>query len=178
MDYKVRFFDYPLQFKSREQEYLEVIRATLSKGSYILGKELEKFEQDFARFIGARYSIGVGNCTDGLLLSLYALGISQGDEVITVSHTFVATIEVIVALGAKPIFVDIAEDHNMDVEQVEDAITLLKQKNLRENVIIEVSGGIHPENIVDYLLSNPDIRSSGQLTQFPSEEVDFSLRFD
>ena len=50
--------------------------------------------------------------------------------------------------------------------------------NLRDDVIIEVSGGINPENIVDYLLSEPDVISSGQLTQFPSEQVDFSLRFD
>ncbi|MFX1428281.1 MAG: carboxylating nicotinate-nucleotide diphosphorylase [Promethearchaeota archaeon] len=73
---------------------------------------------------------------------------------------------------------DIIMLDNFTPDQVEDAITLLKQNNLRENVIIEVSGGIHPENIVDYLLSEPDIISSGQLTQFPSEFVDFSLRFD
>jgi nicotinate-nucleotide pyrophosphorylase (carboxylating) len=73
---------------------------------------------------------------------------------------------------------DIIMLDNFTPDQVEDAITLLKQNNLRENVIVEVSGGIHPENIVDYLLSEPDIISSGHLTQFPSEYVDFSLRFD
>jgi nicotinate-nucleotide pyrophosphorylase (carboxylating) len=73
---------------------------------------------------------------------------------------------------------DIIMMDNFGPDQVEDAIDLLKQNNLRDNVIIEVSGGIHPENIVDYLLSEPDVISSGQLTQFPSEMVDFSLRFD
>lgn len=73
---------------------------------------------------------------------------------------------------------DIIMMDNFSPDQVEDAINLLKQNNLRDNVIIEVSGGINPENIVDYLLSEPDVISSGQLTQFPSEQVDFSLRFD
>ncbi|MFX1279506.1 MAG: carboxylating nicotinate-nucleotide diphosphorylase [Promethearchaeota archaeon] len=73
---------------------------------------------------------------------------------------------------------DIIMLDNFTPDQVEDAITLLKKNNLRESVIIEVSGGIQPENIVDYLLSEPDIISSGQLTQFPSEYVDFTLRFD
>jgi len=73
---------------------------------------------------------------------------------------------------------DIIMMDNFNPDQVEDAINLLKQNNLRDKVIIEVSGGINPENIVDYLLSEPDVISSGQLTQFPSEQVDFSLRFD
>ena len=73
---------------------------------------------------------------------------------------------------------DIIMMDNFNPDQVEDAINLLKQNDLRDKVIIEVSGGIHPENIVDYLLSEPDVISSGQLTQFPSEQVDFSLRFD
>ncbi|GAG53565.1 unnamed protein product [marine sediment metagenome] len=73
---------------------------------------------------------------------------------------------------------DIIMMDNFSPDQVEDAINLLKQNNLRDKVIIEVSGGINPENIVDYLLSEPDVISSGQLTQFPSEQVDFSLRFD
>ena len=73
---------------------------------------------------------------------------------------------------------DIIMMDNFSPDQVEDAINLLKQNNLRDKVIIEVSGGINPENIVDYLLSEPDVISSGQLTQFPFAQVDFSLRFD
>ncbi|MFX1238407.1 MAG: carboxylating nicotinate-nucleotide diphosphorylase, partial [Promethearchaeota archaeon] len=73
---------------------------------------------------------------------------------------------------------DIIMLDNFTPDQVMDAITLLKQNNLRDKKIIEISGGIHPENIVDYLLSEPDVISSGQLTQFPSEKADFSLRFD
>lgn len=83
--------------------------------------------------------------------------------------------EVLIAAknGADIIMLD-----NMTPNQVEDAINLLKKNNLRDKVIIEVSGGINIENIVDYLQSSPDIISIGELTQFPSEKVDLSLRFD
>ncbi len=123
MDYKIKFFDYPLQFKVNETEYMEIIKDVLSRGAYILGEDLSKFEENLAKFVGSKYAIGVGNCTDALLLSLHAAGIGHGDEVITVSHTFVATVEVIKFLGAEPVFVDIADDHNMDVKFIEDTIT-------------------------------------------------------
>ena len=67
---------------------------------------------------------------------------------------------------------------NMNPDQLEDDINLLKKNNLRDKIIVEISGGITQENIVDYLLSEPDVISSSLLTQFPSEQVDFSLRFD
>lgn len=73
---------------------------------------------------------------------------------------------------------DIIMLDNMDPNQVKDAIDLLKKNNLRDNVIIEVSGGITQENIMDYLIALPDLISTGELTQFPSERVDLSLRFD
>ncbi len=120
---KVRFFDYPLQFKKYEKKYMEVIKRTFEKGAYILGEDLEVFEKNLAKFVGAKYAIGVGNCTDALLLSLLAAGIGPGDEVISVSHTFIATIEVIKFVGATPVFVDISDDHNMNVDLVEAVIT-------------------------------------------------------
>ncbi len=73
---------------------------------------------------------------------------------------------------------DIIMLDNMGPDQVEDAINLLKRHNLRNEIIVEVSGGITQENFVDYLLSEPDVISSSMITQFPSEHVDFSLRFD
>ena len=73
---------------------------------------------------------------------------------------------------------DIIMLDNMSPDQVEDVIKLLKEHNLRENIIIEISGGINEDNIVDYLISSPDIISTSELTQFPSEKVDLSLRFD
>lgn len=73
---------------------------------------------------------------------------------------------------------DIIMLDNMSPDQVEDAITIIRNHELRDNVIIEVSGGINKENIVDYIIANPDIISIGNLTQFPSTQVDLSLRFD
>jgi len=123
MDWKVRFFDYPLQFKAHEREYMDIIHDTLSRGAYILGEDSTSFEKNLAHFVGAKYAIGVGNCTDALLLSLKAAGIGPEDEVITVAHTFVATVEVVKLLGARPILIDIADDHNMNVDLVDAAIT-------------------------------------------------------
>lgn len=123
MKWKIKFFDYPLQFKIHEKEYMKIIKDVLSRGAYILCEEVERFEHNLAKFVGVKYAIGVGNCTDALLLSMHAAGIGRGDEVITVSHTFVATVEVIKFLGATPIFVDIADDHCMNVDLVESAIT-------------------------------------------------------
>ncbi|MHA1670994.1 MAG: carboxylating nicotinate-nucleotide diphosphorylase [Promethearchaeota archaeon] len=73
---------------------------------------------------------------------------------------------------------DIIMLDNMNPDQVEDAISILKRNKVREMVIVEVSGGITLDNIVDYVISEPDIISSSELTQFPSEKVDISLRFD
>jgi len=82
------------------------------------------------------------------------------------------------ALVAAESGADIIMLDNMSPDQVEDVIKLLKEHNLRENIIIEISGGINEYNIVDYLISSPDIISTSELTQFPSEKVDLSLRFD
>jgi len=123
MKTKVKFFDYPYQFLEHEEEFTRIFREVCGKGAFILGEEVERFEEEFAEFVGAKHAIGVGNCTDGLLLSLHATGVGPGDEVISVSHTFVATSEVIQLLGAEPVFADIADDHNMDVDAVEELIT-------------------------------------------------------
>lgn len=123
MSMKIPFFDYPQQFIENRDEYMRIFEDVCSRGAFILGEDLEKFEANFAAFTGAKHAIGVGNCTDGLLLALRAATIGPGDEVITVSHTFVATIETIIAVGANPVFVDIADDHNMDADMIENAIT-------------------------------------------------------
>jgi dTDP-4-amino-4,6-dideoxygalactose transaminase len=123
MKQTVNFFDYPLQFKLHEDEYRDILLDTLSRGAFLLGEDTHRFEENLAKFVGTKYAVGVGNCTDAILLSLIAAGIGPGDEVISVSHTFVATIEVMKFLGANPVFVDLAEDHNMNVDLVEAAIT-------------------------------------------------------
>jgi len=107
-----------------KHEIDEAIQRVLNSGWYILGKEVSTFEEEFAAFIGVPHAIGVGNGTDALELALRACGIGAGDEVITVSHTAVATVAAIELVGATPVFVDIETDsYTLDVKQVEAVLS-------------------------------------------------------
>lgn len=123
MIYKVPFVNYPEHYRRIWNEVMEAIMEVLSKGDLILRDQLRQFEENVTSFIGAKYAIGVNSGTDALFLSLKAIGIGPGDEVITVAHTFVASVAVIIHSGATPILVDIGDDMNMDVEQVEQVIS-------------------------------------------------------
>ncbi len=123
MDWKVKYIDYPTQFRNMETEIVDTIKTVLSNGDLMLRQQLEDFEAHFAAFVGTKYAVGVSNCTDALHLSLRAANVGPGDEVITVSHTFVATAEAIHHAGGTPVFVDIGDDHNINVDLVEEAIT-------------------------------------------------------
>jgi len=103
---------------------LDTMTDVLDSGNYILGKKGEKLEKSIANFIETPFSLGVGNGTDALILSLLALDIGPGDEVITTPFTFFATAEAIARVGAKPVFVDIERDtYNIDPHKIESAIT-------------------------------------------------------
>jgi dTDP-4-amino-4,6-dideoxygalactose transaminase len=123
MQWKVRYIDYPAAFKKIEPEVMETIHTVLTNGDLMLRQQLRDFEENLARFCGTKYAIGMSNCTDALHLSLRAAGIGAGDEVISVSHTFVATIAAIHHSGAAPVLIDIGDDHNMDAAKIEAAIT-------------------------------------------------------
>jgi len=123
MAWKVKYIDYPAHYAKMRAEVLDTIDETLSAGDVMLRRQLSDFEEDLATFVGTKYAVGVGNCTDALHLSLRAADIGPGDEVITVSHTMVATAEAIHHAGATPVLVDIDDDHNMDVGQLASAIT-------------------------------------------------------
>ena len=122
--YKVPFVNVPLQYKNLKEEILKTFDDVLSRGDLILRKDVEEFEKTIAGFVGVKYAVGLNSGTDTMFLALKALGIGQGDEVITVSHTFVASIAVIVQSGANPILVDVKEDFTIDVDEIEKAITL------------------------------------------------------
>lgn len=117
---------FSLQRQNRllSRELKEAIARVIKKGNFILGEEVEKFEEEFAAFIGTKYAVGVGSGTDALFLSLLSLDIGPGDEVITLSNTAVPTCSAISMAGAKPVFVDIDSTYyTMDVKQVEAAIS-------------------------------------------------------
>lgn len=94
-------------YDTHRAEILDAIHGVLDKGWYILGEKVTAFEQAFAQFLGATHCTGVANGTDALALALRAVGVSPGDEVITVSHSAVATVAAIEQIGAVPVFADI-----------------------------------------------------------------------
>lgn len=106
-----------------ESEIMGTIKMVLSQGDLMLRQQLRDFESNLAAFVGTRYAVGTSNCTDAMHLSLRAAGVGPGDEVITVSHTFVATAAAIHHVGASPVLVDVGDDHNMDSDAVESAVT-------------------------------------------------------
>ena len=112
----------PQQFQDSE-EVIDEIRKLVVRGDFTLGSAVNEFEAEFKKISNARYAIGVGSGTDALFLSLKALGIKEGDEVITTPYTFYATIGAIVTAGAIPKFVDIGSDYNIDSNLIEEAIT-------------------------------------------------------
>ena len=112
------------QHETYAREYEEAALRVLRSGQYIGGNEVISFEEEFADYYGAKYGISCGNGTDALVLSLRALGIGRGDEVITVAWTFFATAESIAAVGATPVFIDVCEDtYCMNPSLIEAAIT-------------------------------------------------------
>jgi len=123
MIFKVPFVNYPAQYRAIEGEIDAAIKEVLSQGDLILREQLRKFEENIAGFISTKYAVGVSSGTDALILSLRSAGIGAGDEVITVAHTFVATIAAIVHCGATPVLVDIDDDYNMNVDLLKQAIT-------------------------------------------------------
>jgi dTDP-4-amino-4,6-dideoxygalactose transaminase len=123
MGYRVPFVDPRTHYRRLKAEIDAAIVDCLSKGDLIYRQQLRTFEEHFAEFVGVRYAIGVNSGYHALHFSLLAAGIGPGDEVVTVAHTFVATVSAIVHCGAKPVLVDVGADYNMDISQLERAIT-------------------------------------------------------
>jgi len=120
----VPFIDLARQHKPLKKELTETFERILDSNQFILGEVVEQFEKEVASYVGAKYAIGVSNCTNALLLSLRALGIGSGDEVITTPFTFVATAEVIAILGAQPVFCDIdPQTFNIDPAEISAKIS-------------------------------------------------------
>lgn len=120
----MKFLDLKAQYKSIKKEIDIGIKQVLGKGVFIGGEEVEKFEKEVAKFCGTKYALGVNSGTDALYLSLKALGIVSGDEIVTTPFTFIATAEVIAKLNAKPVFADInPKTFNIDSSKIEEVIT-------------------------------------------------------
>ena len=119
----IPFVDLKAQYDSIKDEIDEAIQNVLNNTSFIMGEELKKFEVEFARFCDVKYAIGVANGSDALILALRACEIGEGDEVITVPHTFISTAEAISNVGGKVVFVDInPKTYTIDVSKIKEKI--------------------------------------------------------
>ena len=121
---KLEFTNLKIQYKKLENEIIAALKEVMESSAFINGPQVKKFEEELANYCGTKFAIGVSSGTDALLLSLMAIDVQPGDEVITTPFTFIATAEVIALLKAKPVFVDIDEKtYNIDVSKIEEKIT-------------------------------------------------------
>jgi dTDP-4-amino-4,6-dideoxygalactose transaminase len=120
----VPFVDLKAQCQTIAAEVDEAMRRVVADADFILGKDVELFEQEFAAYCEAKYAVGLDSGISALELALRAFGIGEGDEVITVSHTFIASVSSISFTGARPVFVDVdPKTYTMDAAQIEAALT-------------------------------------------------------
>jgi UDP-2-acetamido-2-deoxy-ribo-hexuluronate aminotransferase len=120
----IPFVNLPAQYAALKHDIQVRMQRVLDHGQYIMGPEVQELEQALAAYTGARHCITVGSGTDALVVSMMALGIGAGDEVITVPFTFAASAEAIVLVGATPVFIDVEADTAlMDANLIEAAIT-------------------------------------------------------
>jgi dTDP-4-amino-4,6-dideoxygalactose transaminase len=120
----VPLFDTRTPLAPHKPAIIERIAAVVQGGRYVLGPEVDAFEQELAAYLGVKHTIGVGNGTDALAISLRALGVAPGDDVVLPSFTFYATAEAVVDIGAKPVFCDVDRDtRNVTADTVRAALT-------------------------------------------------------
>lgn len=137
----------------------ERFRAVLDSGVYVLGPELEAFEREFANYLGVKHVIGVGNGTDAIVLALKALGVGPGDDVVVPSFTFFASVEPIVAVGARPVFCDIdLETFCVNADTVEAALT----KNTKAVIAVDLFGNPTDVENIERNVGLPVIEDAAQ----------------
>jgi dTDP-4-amino-4,6-dideoxygalactose transaminase len=120
---KIKFNDFKKEYAANKKEYLDATSRVFDSGWYILGKEVKSFEEQFAKYLGVKYCIGVANGLEALQIAMMSLDLGRGDEVITTPVSAVATTLAILAVGATPVFVDTDENGQIDSSKIEKAIT-------------------------------------------------------
>jgi len=120
---KIPYVNLNLQWRKEKRDLIKIIDQTLANDDWVGGKNIDKFEKNISKLCNTKYAASLNSGTDALTLGLYLLGVRRGDEVITTPNSFVASTAVVVHLGAKPVFVDVLEDQNMNPDLLEKAIT-------------------------------------------------------
>jgi dTDP-4-amino-4,6-dideoxygalactose transaminase len=134
--YKVPFVDPRRHYRRLQRDIDEAISGCLSRGDLIMRQQLRDYEAHLADFVGTRYAVGLNSGFHALHFALVAAGVGPSDEVVTVAHTFVATISAIVHTGAAPVLVDVGPDYNMDMDALAKAVT----SNTRAVIPVHLNG--------------------------------------
>lgn len=136
MAYKVKFVNPSKNYEMIKDEIDAAYFEVMSKGDFIDRGQLKRFEENLAEFVGTKYAVGLNSGYDALHVSLRAVGIGLGDEVIVPAHTFVATCSAVVNVGAMPVLVDVTKDFNIDCDKIEEVIT----KKTKAIIPVHLSG--------------------------------------
>jgi dTDP-4-amino-4,6-dideoxygalactose transaminase len=120
---EIPYINLKAQHQQIKDEMVSAFTRVLDHANFILGREVEQFEQETAGYCGTKYAVGVNSGTDALFLCLKAYGVGSGDEVITAPNSFLASASVIVAAGARPVFVDVRDDLNIDPDLIKEKIS-------------------------------------------------------
>ncbi len=123
MKWKVPYINFGRQFKKQEKLHLSKFKDIMNRGDFVLRGEVEKFEKTVSKYLGVKYVVSVNSCTDAILLTLGSLGFKRGSEIISVAHTYVATLSAIKHVAAKPVLADISNDFNINPSSIERLIT-------------------------------------------------------
>ena len=119
----IPYVNLSFQWLSEKKKLLPIIDKVFSSGDWVGGKEIEKFEKNISKVCNTKYAVALNSGTDALTFGLHMLGVKRGDEVITVPNSFIGSTAAIVHLGAKPVFVDVLPDQNINPNLIEEAIT-------------------------------------------------------
>ena len=120
---KIPYVNLSLQWKHEKSNLLKIIDRALSTGNWVEGESVKIFEKKIAKLCSTKYAVALNSGTDALTIGLHLLGVKKGDEVITVPNSFIASTAVIVHLGARPVFVDVLQDQNINPDLIENVIT-------------------------------------------------------
>jgi len=138
----IKFFDFKREHSELKDHLNVIIDNVLNNGSFIIGNEVQKFESQFSEYIGTKYGLGVNSGSDALFMAIKSLDIGEGHEVITVSHTFISTVDAISRNNAIPVFVDIdPTTYCIDISEIESHIT----DKTRAIIVVHLYG--HPADM-------------------------------
>ena len=120
---KIPYVDLKIQWANEKRELLPIIEKILSKGTYVIGSEIDLFEKNVAKICGVKYAVALNSGTDALTIGLKLLGVKKGDEVITPPNSFISSTTSITHIGAVPVFADVLDDQNIDPSEIRKKIT-------------------------------------------------------